>query len=72
MLKEYEYLERRNKMGAKFELYKDAKGEFRWKLVASNGQAVASSGEGYKTKASAMNGIESVKKNAATAPVEEK
>ncbi len=59
-------------MGAKFELYKDAKGEFRWKLVASNGQAVASSGEGYKTKASAMNGIESVKKNAATAPVEEK
>jgi uncharacterized protein YegP (UPF0339 family) len=59
-------------MAAKFELYKDAKGEFRWKLVASNGQSVASSGEGYKTKASAMNGIESVKKSAPDAPVEEK
>jgi len=59
-------------MAAKFELYKDAKGEFRWRLVASNGQAIASGGEGYKTKASAVNGIESVKKNAPTAPIEEK
>ena len=39
-------------MAAKFELYKDEKGEFRWRLVASNGQAMASSGEGYKTKES--------------------
>jgi uncharacterized protein YegP (UPF0339 family) len=59
-------------MSAKFELYKDAKGEFRWRLVASNGQAIANSGEGYKTKESARNGIESVKKNAPTAPIEEK
>ena len=59
-------------MAAKFELYKDAKGEYRWKLVASNGQSIASSGEGYKTKDSAMNGIESVKKNSPSAPVEEK
>jgi uncharacterized protein YegP (UPF0339 family) len=59
-------------MSAKFELYKDAKGEFRWRLVASNGQAIANGGEGYKTKESARNGIESVKKNAPTAPIEEK
>ncbi|MDD4984908.1 MAG: YegP family protein [Dehalococcoidales bacterium] len=59
-------------MAAKFELYKDAKGEFRWRLVASNGQTIANGGEGYKTKASAMNGIESVKKNAPVAPIEEK
>jgi uncharacterized protein len=59
-------------MAAKFELYKDAKGEFRWRLVASNGQTIATGGEGYKTKASATNGIESVKKNAPTAPIEEK
>jgi uncharacterized protein len=58
-------------MAAKFELYKDAKGEYRWKLVASNGQSIASSGEGYKAKDSAMNGIESVKKNAPTAEVVE-
>ena len=59
-------------MAAKFELYKDAKGEFRWKLVASNGQSIAGSGEGYKTKESAKAGIESVKKNAPTAEVVEK
>ena len=59
-------------MAAKFEIYKDAKGEFRWKLIASNGQIIANSGEGYKSKDSVKNGIESVKKNAASAAVEEK
>ncbi len=59
-------------MAAKFELYQDAKGEYRWRLLASNGQTIATGGEGYKTKESARNGIESVKKNAATAAVEEK
>ncbi|HUW46396.1 MAG TPA: HVO_2922 family protein [Dehalococcoidia bacterium] len=59
-------------MGAKFELYKDAKGEFRWRLVASNGQTIATSGEGYKSKDSARAGIESVKKNAPIAEIKEK
>ena len=59
-------------MAAKFELSKDKKGEYRWKLVASNGQAIASSGEGYTTKSGALAGIESVKKNAPAAPIEEK
>jgi uncharacterized protein len=59
-------------MAAKFELYTDAKGEFRWRLVASNGQSIATGGEGYKTKASAKAGIESVKKNAPIAEIEEK
>jgi hypothetical protein len=59
-------------MAGKFELYKDAKGEFRWRLVASNGQTIASSGEGYKTKDSAKAGIESVKRNAPTAEIVEK
>lgn len=57
-------------MAAKFELYKDKKGEYRWKLVASNGQTIAV-GEGYTTKESAKNGIESVKKNAPTAAIVE-
>jgi uncharacterized protein YegP (UPF0339 family) len=30
------------------QIYKDAAGEWRWRLVASNGQTVATSGEGYK------------------------
>jgi uncharacterized protein YegP (UPF0339 family) len=59
-------------MAAKFELYKDAKGEYRWRLVASNGQLIANGGEGYKSKESAKAGIESVKKNAPVAEIEEK
>jgi uncharacterized protein YegP (UPF0339 family) len=45
---------------AKYQLYKDAKCEFRWKFVASNGQTIATGGEGYKSKASAKAGIQSV------------
>ncbi len=57
-------------MAAKFELYVDKGGEFRFNLKASNGEVIASS-EGYSSKASAINGIESVKKNAADAVVED-
>ena len=59
-------------MPAKFELYKDTKAEYRWRLVASNGQTIATSGEGYKAKESAKAGIESVKKNAPAAEIVEK
>ncbi|NWG75006.1 MAG: DUF1508 domain-containing protein [Rubrivivax sp.] len=59
-------------MAPKFELYKDNFGEFRWMLVASNGQMIANSGEGYKSKDNAKAGIESVKKNAPIAEIEEK
>ncbi len=53
----------------KFEVYADKAGEFRFRLKATNGQVIAT-GEGYKAKASCLNGIESVKKNAVDAPVE--
>ena len=52
----------------KFEVYTDKAGEFRFRLKATNGEIIAT-GEGYKTKASCLNGIESVKKNAPEAPV---
>ena len=58
-------------MAAKVELYKDAKGEFRWRLADSNGQTIATGGEGYKAKESAKAGIESVKRDMPTAPVVE-
>ena len=48
---------------AKFEIYKDKKGEFRFRLKASNGQAILAS-EGYAAKSGCTNGIESVRKNA--------
>ena len=52
----------------KFELYVDKAKEFRFRLKAKNGQIIAVS-EGYTTKASCENGIESVRKNAPEAQV---
>ena len=49
---------------SKFEIYKDKKGEFRFRLKAGNGQTILTS-EGYAAKSGCTNGIESVKKNAA-------
>ena len=49
-------------MPGKFEVYKDKAGEFRFRLKAANGQNILAS-EGYKSKASCMNGVDSVKKN---------
>lgn len=57
-------------MAAKFEVYKDKKGEYRFRLKAANGQVIAT-GEGYSSKDGCMNGIESVKKNAPAADVVE-
>ncbi len=54
----------------KFEVYKDKAGEFRFRLKARNGEIIAVS-EGYKAKASCLNGIESVRKNAPEAEVVE-
>lgn len=52
----------------KYEVYQDKAGEFRFRLKAKNGQNIGKS-EGYKTKASCRNGIESVGKNAPEAEV---
>lgn len=52
----------------KFEVYQDKAGEYRFRLTATNGQVIAT-GEGYKAKASCLNGIESVKKNVVDATV---
>jgi uncharacterized protein YegP (UPF0339 family) len=49
-------------MAGKFEIYKDKKGEFRFRLKASNGEPLLAS-EGYKDRSGAMNGVASVKKN---------
>lgn len=49
---------------ATFELYTDKAGEFRFRLKAGNGEIILAS-QGYTARASAINGIESVQKNAA-------
>lgn len=50
-------------MNSKFQLNKDVSGEYRFKLIAANGQTIAVS-QGYNAKDSALSGIESVRQNA--------
>lgn len=52
----------------KFEVYEDKAGEFRFRLKARNGENIGRS-EGYKAKASCLNGVESVGRNAPDAEV---
>ena len=49
-------------MAIGFELNKNEKGEFQFKLLAADGSTLVRS-ESYNAKASATNGIESVRKN---------
>jgi uncharacterized protein YegP (UPF0339 family) len=57
-------------MAAKFEIYTDSKGEYRFRLKAGNGEIIAT-GEGYKSKASAINGVDAVKRAAAEAEIDD-
>ncbi len=57
-------------MAAKFEIYQDKAKKYRFRLKAGNGQVIAT-GEGYESKSACVNGIESIKKNAADAPIVE-
>ncbi|MET0811791.1 MAG: YegP family protein [Microbacterium sp.] len=57
-------------MAGTFELWTDKAGEYRFNLTASNGQVIATS-QGYSSKASALKGIESVRRNAPDAAVVE-
>ena len=52
----------------KFEVYKDKAGEFRFRLKARNGEIILT-GESYKAKASCLNGIDSIRRNAPDSPV---
>jgi len=55
-------------MAGKFEIKKRKDGQFQFNLKAGNGEIIATS-EAYKQKASALKGIESVRKNSADARV---
>ncbi|MFC9786951.1 YegP family protein [Rhodococcus sp. NPDC127528] len=57
-------------MAPKFELYKDKAEKYRFRLKAGNGEIIAV-GEAYESKASAKNGIDSIKKNAAIAEIDD-
>ncbi|MEO0963650.1 MAG: YegP family protein [Planctomycetota bacterium] len=57
-------------MPGKFEVYQDKADKYRFRLKAGNGEVIAV-GEAYESKASCLNGIESIKKNAPEAPIVE-
>ena len=57
-------------MAGKFVLKKGTTGKFRFNLHSSNGKVVATS-EAYETKRAALQGIESVRKHAAGAKLDD-
>ena len=44
-----------------FQVYEDAAGEWRWRLVAGNERVIAESGEGYRDRRDCLHAIELVK-----------
>jgi uncharacterized protein len=55
---------------AKFEIYRDEDGEYRWRFRADNNEVVAS-GEGYDSKDGCAQAVELIKEQAPRAEVEE-
>ena len=60
-----------SKASGKFEVYKDKSGKYRWRLVSSNGQTIATPGQAFSDKRACTDNIESVRRAAANASVEE-
>lgn len=53
----------------KFEIYFDKAGLYRYRLIATNGESIAMSEDGYKSKSGCLNGIKSVSVNAPNAEI---
>jgi len=52
-----------------FQIYQDTAGHWRWRLVAHNGQTIASSGEAFYSKENAVRAAQLVKSNAGFAAI---
>jgi uncharacterized protein YegP (UPF0339 family) len=44
-----------------FDVYRDTNREWRWRLVAANGEPIAASGEGYVRRSDALAAVQLVK-----------
>jgi len=55
---------------ARFQLFRDRSGDWRWRLRHANGNVIADCGEGYSSRQKAEQGLQSVKSNAPGAEVE--
>jgi uncharacterized protein YegP (UPF0339 family) len=56
---------------AKFELYADNSGKYRWRLQATNGQTIASSGQSFASKSNAHEAAETVRRAAPSGEIVE-
>lgn len=56
----------------KFIIYRDGLGEFRWTLVAANGEKLADSGEGYPRKGDCKHAIHLLQQGCELADVTER
>ncbi|QKY16738.1 DUF1508 domain-containing protein [Halorubrum sp. CBA1229] len=54
-----------------FEMFRDAGGEWRWRLIHENGNVLADSGQGYSSRSKARQGLDSVRSNAAEAALDD-
>lgn len=52
-----------------FQMYQDARKEWRWTFIAPNGRKMADSGEGYQTRTACEQAINTLKAQAPTAPI---
>lgn len=59
------------KKNPKYEVYLDNANQYRYRLLASNGQNIAIAEEGYATKSGCMNGIEAIGRAAPDAEIDE-
>lgn len=57
-------------MPARFEIEKNVSGKFFWRFKSGNNETVAVS-EAYETKQACQNGINSVKRDASTAAIDD-
>lgn len=69
MIDHFAEIQSKNNNGAKYEIKKRSDGEYMFNLIAPNGKIIATS-EGYKTRQSCLNGIESVQCNASTTSID--
>lgn len=56
---------------ARFTIYKDVAGEFRWRFTANNGKIIAVASESYKNKSDCQTSVQIVKQQAWNALEEE-
>ena len=56
----------------RFELYRDTRREYRWRLKAANGKVLARSNEGYRKKVDCRSAITRIREDAGTATVDDR